>query len=267
MRVAGVQFHVAWEDPEENFARVTPFLEEAARTGAELIALPEMFATGFSMNVERIAGEAPRIHAFLSRTSRRLGVTLVGGVVEKEERPEGVRGKNLAVVYGPTGVREATYQKIHPFSYGLEHRHYLGGDRLAHLEVRGVRVVPLICYDLRFPEVFRVRASRTDLIVVIANWPAARRFAWSALLVARAIENQAYVLGVNGVGHIGEYDCAGDSVLLDPLGQQLDGARNREGIVAGEVDPGQVRVVRDRYPFLKDRRRGVYRRLEADLEP
>ncbi len=261
MRVAGIQFNIAWEDPEENFRRAEPMIEEAVRSRAGLVVLPEMFATGFSMNVERLGAMAPRIHAFLSTTARRLEVTLVGGVVEPVVTSNGVRGRNLAVAYGPSGHELARYQKIHPFSYGLEHRHYVGGDRLALFHAGDIRVLPLVCYDLRFPEVFRARASEVDLMLVIANWPAARRDAWRALLVARAIENQCYLLGVNGVGTIGEWAHAGDSVLIDPLGRRVEEAQDAAAIVAGEVDAERVREVRNRYPFLRDRRPDVYRTL------
>ncbi len=264
MKVAGIQFTIAWEDPEENFSRVTPMLEEAARNGSRLIVLPEMFATGFSMNVEAIGAHAPRIHAFLAETSRRLGVTIAGGVVELTRTPEGVRGRNLAVVYGPDGAMRASYQKIHPFSYAREHHYYTGGTRLVQVDVEGVRVLPLVCYDLRFPEVFRARADTTDLILVMANWPSPRRFAWQNLLVARAIENQAYVLGVNAVGEIGKYVYAGDSVLLDPMGERIGGASGGPAIVLGEVDPDRVRATRARFPFLKDRRPEIYHALEAE---
>ncbi len=267
MLVAGVQFTIVWEDPEANFARVTPMIEKAADDGARLVVLPEMFATGFSMHVAALAPHAERIHAFLSDTARRAGVTLVGGVVERVETDGGLRGRNLAVVYGPDGALRASYQKIHPFSYAREHLHYVGGKDLTLVDVEGVRVLPLVCYDLRFPEVFRARAAETDLMLVIANWPSPRRFAWKSLLVARAIENQAYVLGVNAVGTIGKYEYAGDSVLLGPMGERIRGAVQEPAIVLGEVDPGQVRAIRDRFPFLKDRRPEVYRRLEESAQP
>lgn len=127
-------------------------------------------------------------------------------------------------------------------------------------------MTPFICYDLRFPEPFRPAAASTDLYCVIANWPDKRRSAWSTLLRARAIENQAFVLGVNRVGTVGEYRHAGDSVLLDPMGELVGGvAEYEEGVVLGEVDPGKVTRVRRHLPFLKDRRPGLYHRLENDF--
>ena len=122
------------------------------------------------------------------------------------------------------GLEVLRYHKIHPFSYAGEHEHYAGGEALLSAEVEGVRVTPVICYDLRFPELFRAAADRTDLFVVIANWPEKRAHAWRTLLLARAIENLAFVLGVNRVGTGGGEPHSGDSALVDPYGRLVAGA-------------------------------------------
>lgn len=262
MRVAGVQLDIVWEDPEENFRRAAPWIRRAADQGAQLVVLPEMFATGFSMNVQALREMAPSIRFFLASMARELGITLVGGVVEGTRGDGGTMGRNMAAVYGPDGSLLTEYQKIHPFSYGVEHRHYLPGDALTFFVASNLTVTPLVCYDLRFPEVFRVQAEITDLFVVIANWPAPRRFAWRSLLVARAIENQCYVLGVNSVGTFGGLTYSGDSLLIDPLGEIVASAPEAPGLVSGDVDVSHVGAVRSKYPFLKDRRPEVYKALQ-----
>jgi predicted amidohydrolase len=131
-------------------------------------------------------------------------------------------------------------------------------------DVEGVRVTPTICYDLRFPEIYRAAATGTDLFVVIASWPDRRSFAWRTLLAARAIDCVAWVLGVNRVGNdpYGVPHC-GDTSLVDPMGQAVETLAWEEGIVAGEVDAVRARELRQRLPFLDDRRPELYRALEG----
>jgi predicted amidohydrolase len=152
------------------------------------------------------------------------------------------------------------YAKIHPFSFAGEDKVYTAGDRVVTVEVEGVRVTPLVCYDLRFPEPFRTAAAETDLFVLVANWPDQRREHWRTLLRARAIENQAYVVGVNraGEGHGLRY--AGDSAAVSPLGETLAEADDREQVIFADIDPDVVGKLRARFPALDDRRPDSYRR-------
>jgi predicted amidohydrolase len=259
MRVAGVQLDIAWEDPAESFRRVEPLARAAVEQGARLLVLPEMFATGFSMNVPALAAAAPEIEAWVRALAYDLQLTVVAGIAAG--LPDDARGCNLALAFDPDGQPLARYQKIHPFTFGGEHRHFAGGQALSRLEVEGVRITPFICYDLRFPEIFRAAADRSDLMLVIANWPRARRHAWRTLLMARAIENQVYVLGVNRVGEGGGLEYVGDSMLIDPLGEPIAEAPEGPGLVAGDVSPARVVEVRERFSFLRDRQPEVYRKL------
>jgi predicted amidohydrolase len=155
------------------------------------------------------------------------------------------------------------YRKIHPFTLAGEERHYGAGTAVATAEVEGVRVTPVICYDLRFGELFRMTAHRTDLFVVVANWPDRRSMAWRVLLRARAIDSQAWMLGVNRVGTDGNGVAhRGDSSFIDPLGEVLSTLSWEEGLVVGDVDVETVRTLREKLPFLADRRPEVYRALE-----
>jgi predicted amidohydrolase len=167
-------------------------------------------------------------------------------------------------VIAPDGREVLHYRKIHPFSLAGEPDHFEAGEGLHTVEIGGVRVTPLICYDLRFPELFRVAAMATDLFVVIANWPERRAHAWRTLLAARAIDDQAWLLGVNRVGEVDGCDHRGDTSLLDPWGKVVATLAHETGVVTGEVDPMMVLSVRDRFLFLADRRPDLYRRLEDE---
>lgn len=294
MIVAGLQTDIAWEDPRENFRRVDAMAEALlerlgergssltgvqprgsaaggrGRAGAgpaheipirpHLLVLPEMFATGFSMESEKVAAFAEETRAFLAELARQHSVFVLGGYAE----PARPRPANACSIFGPDGEEILHYRKLHPFSLAGEQDHYVPGESLTTANLEGVRVTPFICYDLRFPEPFRLAASRTDLFCVIANWPAKRREPWSLLLRARALENQAYVLGVNRVGAGGGEPHSGDSALLDPLGQVVAEASTPDAPAAfvGEVEPATVTRVRERFSFLNDRRPELYRRLE-----
>ena len=171
----------------------------------------------------------------------------------------GPRPYNMCIVSSPSGIA-ARYAKIHPFSYAGEHEHYAAGDRVVTVEIEGVRVTPLVCYDLRFPEPFRVAAAETDLFAVVANWPEPRREHWRTLLKARAIENQAYVAGVNRVGDGGGAHYAGDSALVAPLGETLAEGDDRQRVLVADVEPEKAAKLRARFPALQDRRPEAYKR-------
>jgi len=259
MIVAGFQMDIRWEAPDENFPVAEEMAQRAIDHGSRLLVLPEMFATGFSMDAQRMAGFASETLEFLSSLAARRSVFVMGGYVE----PADPRPANACSLFGPTGSELLRFRKLHPFSLAGEDQHYLAGESLETAEVEGVRVTPLICYDLRFPEPFRPVATTTDLYCVLANWPDPRREAWSTLLRARAIENQAYVLGVNRVGQASGKDHSGDSALVDPLGRVVaQTSPYVPGIVVGEVSPEEVRGFRERLPFLPDRRPRLYNRLE-----
>ena len=256
MRIALVQMDLAWEDVPENHRRAALLLEEAAAGGARLALLPEMFSTGFSMDSRRIA-QPPGgpSESFLREQSARLDLWILASVPEAGEPSP----RNMALLVSPDGS-VVRYAKIHPFSYAGEDRVYTAGDRVVTAEIEGMRVTPLVCYDLRFPEPFRTAADETDLFAVVANWPDQRREHWRALLRARAIENQAYVAGVNRAGDGNGLHYAGDSAAIAPLGETIVEADDREQVLFADVEPGVVRKLRSRFPALDDRRPSAYRR-------
>jgi len=258
MQVAGIQLDIAWEDPQTNFVRANEFSAQAAAAGARLVVLPEMFATGFSMRAEAMARHADATFDCLTSIATTHSVYVLGGlVVPGAERPQ-----NIAVVIDPAGNEVTRYSKIHPFSMAGEDQHYTAGRELVTVEIEGVRVTPLICYDLRFSELFRAAAGRTDLFVVIANWPIMRALAWRTLLAARAIDTLAFVLGVNRVGMAEDLQHRGDTSLYDPLGEVLASRAHQEGLILGSVDVDSVQRIREQLGFLNDRRVPLYRDLE-----
>lgn len=258
MRVAGLQCDLAWEDAAANRRRLGPRVAEAAALGARLVVLPEMWPTGFSMDAARVAEpEGGPSERWMCDAAAATGAAVAGSVAQSP--PGGGRPRNVFLLALPDGTVHR-YAKVHPFTYGGEAARYDAGDRLVTVAWEGVRITPFVCYDLRFPEAFAARAAGTDVFVVVANWPDTRIAHWSALLVARAIETQAYVVGVNRVGAGGGLVYPGGSKILSPSGAVLaeapDGA---EHVVAADVDPAEVAAVRARFPFLADRRPSVYR--------
>jgi predicted amidohydrolase len=256
LEVALIQQDIAWESVSENHRRAARLLEGAATGGARLAILPEMFSTGFSMDAGRLA-QAPggESETFLEMQARTLDLWIIASIPQAGTP----RPRNMALVVSPKGT-VAQYAKIHPFSYAGEQNHYEAGDRVVTVIVEGLRVTPFVCYDLRFPEPFRVAAADTDLFVVVANWPELRVEHWKTLLRARAIENQAYVAGVNRVGDGDKLHYTGDSALVGPLGEPLVQGGPEEGVFFGRVDPEAVAKLRSRFPALDDRRPQAYRR-------
>lgn len=255
MRVAVVQHDIVWEDRDATLARLQPQLAAAGAAGARLMVLTEMFATGFSMRTERTA-EAPDgpSTTFLRQQAATYDAWLVASV---PEQPAGAdRPFNTLLLISPGGEVHR-YRKIHPFSYSGEHKHFAAGDEVITVAVDGLRVTPLVCFDLRFAPLAWAAAARTDCFVVPANWPATRRDHWRTLLAARAVENQAWVVGCNRVGAggaEGQLAYTGDSAVVDPLGRVVAAAAEQEALLLVDVDAAAVADVRTRYPFADDRR-------------
>lgn len=250
MKIALVQMDLAWEQPEENHRRAERRIQEAAALGCRLVLLPEMFTCGFSFNAAKLAEkEGGPTELFLKDVCEGLGIWILAGVPQVRSG----RAANNAVLCSPTGEIQR-FTKLHPFRFSGEHEHYAAGSETVTWEVEGLRITPLICYDLRFPEEFRERATRTDVFVVIASWPERRRAHWQALLKARAIENLCYVCGVNRVGEGGGHSYAGDSVIHDPWGEALVTASGQECLLVADLSAARVAEVRKNFPALEDRR-------------
>jgi predicted amidohydrolase len=233
---------------------VRRLLTEAAPEKDSLVVLPEMFATGFSMNADAIA-EPPggETEQFLARTAREFGICLIAGAAM---RGRDGRTRNKALAFSSTGELIVYYAKMQPFTPGGEPQHYAAGERTVAFRWADCTISPFICYDLRFPEIFREAAAahRPELFAVIANWPEKRIHHWTRLLQARAIENQAFVVGVNRVGRDPFYTYNGHSVIVDPHGEILTDAGEREGCIRAKLDLATLRKYREGLPFLADMR-------------
>ena len=246
LRVTIVQTKLHWQDRQANRAHFDALLAGVRQT--DLVVLPEMFATGFTMepqaHAEPAEGETVR---WLAGASRRLGCVVTGSLCVES----GGRYFNR-LYWSDPGGRMLTYDKRHLFRMAGEHEHYeSGNDRVLAL-VKGWRVRPLICYDLRFP-VWSRRREDYDLLIYVANWPARRRTAWQTLLRARAIENQAYAIGVNRIGRDGaEIDYAGDSAVLDPMGDALVDAGDAESVATVTLDYAVLEKLRKHFPVHLD---------------
>jgi len=251
MRIAAIQHDIVWEDRAANHAALAGHVARAVDEGAELVLLSETFSTGFSMTPGIGEPEGGSSAQWLAAQARTHGVWVGGSSAEVaagETLPH-----NSFVLAGPDGTVHR-YRKVHPFTYAGEHERFRAGSQPLTVQVGDLRVSLFVCYDLRFADGFWALAPDTDVYLVPANWPAARREHWTTLLRARAIENQAYVVGVNRVGTAGDgTQHSGDSRIISPLGELLAEAGDGETVLLADIDPAEVARVRARFPFLLDR--------------
>ena len=259
MRVALAQTEPLWENKEGNFRAALSFLEQAREKQADLILFPEMSMTGFSMHPEKIGetNESPETLSFFREQAQEYGLYIRVGYVEYCQP----KSFNRYAIISPEGKVLADYRKIHPFTFGTEAVHYAGGEELAFCRVKEFTVSPLICYDLRFPELFEIASERADLIVVPANWPSDRREHFMTLLKARAIEDQCYIAGVNRVGRARTLSYSGDSMIVDPFGRVLSKAGDGEELIVADLNLEGLRQYREEFPARTDRKPELYERL------
>ena len=254
LRVSLVQGATRWHDAAAN-RDYYGTLARSLRGATDLVVMPETFLSGFTNetlgNAETMDGEGI---AWLRDLAAEVGATLTGSLVVRD----GERCVNRLVWMRPDRSFEI-YDKRHLFRMAKEHERYGGGDARLIVELNGWRICPQVCYDLRFPVWLRNRYDRSagrfdyDLLLFVANWPSARRYAWSTLLRARAIENLAYCVGVNRVGVDGnDLHYAGDSVALDFIGQPIVELGAQEQVVTVSLDPGLLAGHRERFPAWMD---------------
>ena len=248
MKITLIQGNLQWNDPLENIRRMDDAMRHHA--GTDLFVLPEMFATGFCIEPEKVAeAEGGLVHSWMRRRAGQLNAAVAGSLAVKTE--DGMF-RNRFYLVEPNGT-VSHYDKHHLFAPGGEAKAYNPGTKRTIITYRGVRILPLVCYDLRFPVWARYQQDY-DLILCVAAWPAKRIGAWDTLLRARAIENQCYVAGVNCVGTYFQEQYNGHSVLIDPRGRVLAEAPT-DGLVcelSGVVDMEVVRSCRESFPVWKD---------------
>jgi omega-amidase len=251
LKIHALQLDSVWEDKAANFSKVRALLEAAPPEKGTLIVVPEMFATGFSCDVtktlEPVGGETEQ---FLRELAGTYGCAVLGGVVTPGK--EG-RGRNQSLVIAPGGGELARYTKMQPFSLGGEADVHESGASPVIFEWSGCKIAPLICYDLRFPELARSAVKLgAEVLIYIAAWPVKRFQHWITLLQARAIENQAYVIGVNRTGSDPQFSYNGRSLVVDPHGVIIADAGEREHELRAEIKSSVVREWRAQFPALRD---------------
>ncbi len=245
LKITVIQPDIIWEDSRANLNKYSELIDRIEST--DVIILPEMFTTGFSMNPKKISETMDGISVnWMKKVAKENDAALLGSLIIKEEN----RFYNRALWVSPDGEIQK-YDKRHLFSMGQEPDHFTAGTEKLIVEYKGWRFCPLICYDLRFPVWSRNR-DEYDVLIYLANWPAARHRVWKNLLTARAIENQAYCIGVNRVGADGPgLKYSGDSALVSPKGfaEYLD---EKETIKTFEISYSELHAFRNSFPVLND---------------
>lgn len=263
LTITTIQSALHWENCEANLQMFDKKIRNISGK-TELVILPEMFTTGFSMNPYSFAETMDgRTVTWMKNLAAEKNVIITGSVIIAEELPaDGGRAFYNRLIWTLPNGQLGHYDKRHLFAYAGEHEHYRSGGRRLVASVNGWRVHLLICYDLRFPVWSRQTTpllgqtddrAEYDLIIYVANWPERRQHAWRTLLQARAIENQSYVVGVNRVGHDGnQVYYAGDSMIVDPVGDVLYSKLNDEDVFTTTLDREHLNETRRRLPFLAD---------------
>ena len=243
-RVAVCQFDAEWCNTTSNLALAESFV---ARAGADCIVLPEMFATGFTTEPQAVAQQMNgEIVEWMRSAAAKYNCAIVGTAIIEAEG----RYYNRTLFVGPSG--EVTHSdKRHLFSIGGEAEHLTAGSERVVVEYGGLRWLLLTCYDLRFP-VWSRNCGDYDVALYPAAWPASRRFAWQTLLRARAIENEAYVIGANRTGSDPTVSYSGDSAIIDFRGETLAEIGNEEGVITAELDKDALEEFRKRFPTWRD---------------
>jgi predicted amidohydrolase len=266
MKISLIQSDIAWNEPTRNVQICASLATEALASRAEMLIFPEMFTCGFSMPTGALAeASSQQGRDFLRNLASQHSIFTIGSLPEVDSTG---KNYNTAWVYGPGG-EELSYRKTHLFSFGGEAETYSPGTQVGTALLKSssgeaLRCTTLICYDLRFAPLFWMQAPQTDLFIVVANWPTPRREHWLTLLRARAIENQAYVAGVNRVGVGGGLDYSGDSVLFAPDGTELGRLGTSQGILTYDVSATAVATWRAKLPALRDRRPEIYVTHKSD---
>ena len=246
-----IQADLVWENKTANLQKMEEMIA-GLPAPRELVILPEMFATGFSMRPQQL-GESLEgtIVSWMKRVAQQYRIILAGSVIITE----GERHYNRLIWMQPDG-KFTHYDKRHRFAFAGEHEQFTAGNHRLVTQANGWKIHWQICYDLRFPVWARQQsgsAPEYDLLVYVANWPARRAHAWKSLLVARAIENQCYVIGVNRVGEDGNAIAhSGDSMVIDPLGNVVVHLPEKEMSETVVLDKSTVDEVRTKFPFWKD---------------
>lgn len=257
LTISLIQLNLQWEDKAANLKTLSEKIRGIPER-TELVILPEMFSTGFSMNPEMLAEEAGGATLqWMKEIAAEKNIIVTGSIIAAETNADGEKNYYNRLIWMLPNGQSGIYDKRHLFAYAGEDLHYRQGHKRLVASVKGWRVHLLICYDLRFPVWSRqqVRDGRPeyDLLVYVANWPDKRRHAWRTLLQARAIENQCFVAGVNRVGTDGKGNYhTGDSMIVNPMGEILHETKDEEDVITVTLSKDELESVRVKLPFWKD---------------
>jgi predicted amidohydrolase len=257
LKVALAQMEVSLGQPEENFKRARSFISEAKASGAELVLLPELWGTGYDLKSARAHASQLNEGAFaqVAKLAAEFGIFVCGSLLEAR----GGECFNTQTVFTPTGDLLAFYSKAHLFGLMKEPEYLAPGNELTLANLPWGQAGMAVCYDLRFPEMFRAYAlAGAQIILLSAEWPHPRLEHWRTLMRARAIENQVFVAATNCVGEGNGNVFFGHSMMLDPWGETIVEGDESESLLMAEVDLTQVAETRKRFPFFADRRTGLY---------
>ena len=248
LKITTFQAYIFWENIEKNLKNLSLRLS-GIREKTDLIVLPEMFNTGFSMNTVELAEEMNgRTMQWMQQQAKRFECVITGSLIIKENN----NYYNRLIWMRPDGTFEK-YDKRHLFGLAKEGDFYTSGKDKLIVDLNGWKICPAICYDLRFPVWLRNTEPEYDLLLIVANWPERRSMHWRALIPARAVENLSYVIGVNRVGHDGnEVYHSGDSMCIDPNGKTVYYKPNDEDLYTFSISKDEVIKARKLFPFLKD---------------
>ena len=248
MLFAAVQNDIAWQDPRTSRLGIERLLDQANLPAGAFALLPELCDVGFTIDVGGVTpSDAP---AWAASQAQRRDMHLAVGY---PRRADDGFGRNECVIARPDGTLSPAYAKVHPFGIGRETEAYRGGDRIVLVSVGPFTACPLVCYDLRFPELWRLAAlAGADLFVIGASWPSARQAHWRSLLIARAIENQAYVVASNRVGDDPTLHYAGGSMIVAPTGNVLAEGSDVASVISAECDAEALVAWRRKFPALRD---------------
>ena len=261
MRLGLVSLNQKWLDKTFNLGQCDHFSKIAKGNSCDLAIFPEMTLTGYSMDTQTVSEDrnnSPSLKSF-AEISGRNEISLIYGATLSSNATEHY---NVLCMSRPTGESDVICEKTHPFSFANEDQYYDKGESLGAFEVAGIRFGSAICYDLRFPEIFSVMAKSIDAFVVIANWPNNRIDHWFALLQARAIENQCFMVGVNRIGVDGngvEYEES--SAVFTPDGIRMSPSASSEVVDIYDIERDEEKAHRDDFPTIKDKRYALYWRL------
>ena len=262
MKIAVAQMNIVWNDKKANYIKAASFAKIASKEGADLIAFPEMFTTGFTTDIhfaaESFDGQTPSLMCSIARKHKLM---VIGGYVQSQKNG---RPLNVSLSVDKNGTSLATYAKIHLISLLNEDKSCSAGYLPVTFKLEKIRAASLICYDLRFPELFRLLADQCGLIFVIASWPSVRQAHWDILLPARAVENQLFIVGVNRVGNGGGHNFTGGSTVIDPAGRVIASGGSHESLFFADIDLSMVQKIRREMPFLKDRKKHIFQKLNDD---